>query len=158
VKPVIVTLVFLLFFSAWSACSRKPEDKRPPAHPDATAATRPASNPYAGRQVPLKAGMEKVSDVDLEGSLERWKGGEEFDIRHVIKRTGVYLKVSREVRWDDAAKRALDPNDYDRLVVEGEVWAEKLLQSANDQAPTHEIRKLSGALLERCTDCHNRYK
>src|SRR5436190_12305392 len=114
--------------------------------------------PETRKLIPLKDGMQKVSDVDLEGSLEKWSEGDEIDLQHVIKRTGVYVKIWGEVRWNDAKKRELDPKDYDRIVAESQVYAKQLLQAAMANAGHDEIKKLAGETLDRCTGCHLKYK
>src|SRR5262249_7092033 len=84
----------------------------------------PAPPPAAGGRpkISLKQGMQKVSDSDLEGSLENWADGREIDLKHVIKRVGVFVTVAQDVRWDDAPKRATNTADYDRLVAESQSW------------------------------------
>jgi hypothetical protein len=170
-KPIIVATALSLVFMVLMGKSCAPQDAKPappggtapetrPAAPRAETApaSKPASAPESRKLITLKQGMNKVSDADLEGSLEKWADGEEFDLQHVIKRTGVYVKVVGEVQWTDAKKRELDPKDFDRLVAESEVWAKKLVQAANDKAPADQIKTLSGELLDRCTACHLKYK
>lgn len=174
-KPILAVILLVAILAA-DACSRsegqepgrpsssgsqetRPAAPAPETVPTSKPATAPvAKTPESRKKITLKAGMQKVSDADLEGSLEKWADGDEIDLKHVIKRTGVYVKIWDEVQWNDARKRALDPKDYDRIVAESQVYAKKLLQAAMDKASPDEIKKLAGDTLDRCTDCHLKYK
>jgi hypothetical protein len=75
----------------------------------------------------------------------------------VIKRTSVYVKVWHEVRWTDAEKRERDPADYDRIVTESLAHAKNLVAAAME-GKTDQIKPLAELLIQRCTECHNKYK
>jgi hypothetical protein len=145
--------------------SGPPPSGPPPSPPPA--ATRPATAPVAkppesapvadANKIPLEKGMHQVEDAGLEESLEAWADGKDIDLKHVIKRTGVYVKVWHEVRWTDAKKRERDPADYDRIVTESLAHAKNLVAAAVE-GKTDQIKPLAELLIQRCIDCHNKYK
>jgi cytochrome c' len=171
VKPILVAAV-IFGLLALDACSKadgqdagrpSPETRPAAQTPETVPASKPASAPVAKapeskKLITLKAGMQKVADSDLEGSLEKWADGDEINLQHVIKRTGVYVKVAAEVQWTDAKKRELDPKDFDRLVTESQSYAKQLVGAATANASQDEIKKLAGDTLDRCTGCHLKYK
>jgi hypothetical protein len=124
----------------------------PPQKPVEPAPAVPDAN-----KISLEKGMKQVEDSDLEGSLEKWAEGQEIDLKHVIKRTGVYVKVWHEVRWTDAKKRERDPADYDKLVNESLVYAKQLVDAAT-AGKTDQIKPIASQLADRCFGCHNKYK
>jgi hypothetical protein len=101
--------------------------------------------------------MERVSDADLEGSLERWAEGKDIDLEHVIKRTGVFVEVASQIKWDESKKREKNPADHDRLVAEARSRARELLTAA-EAGKTDQIKPLADRLLQVCVDCHLGYK
>jgi hypothetical protein len=140
-----------------------PSEAAPPATvaQPAPAATKPAPAPAPP---PLPAGtmslhdaMEQVSDADLEGSLERWAEGKDIDLAHVIKRTGVFVKVAPKIKWEEHDKRAKNPADFDRLVRESLAKARELVAAA-EAGKSDQIKPLSDQLLQLCVDCHTSYK
>jgi hypothetical protein len=129
---------------------------QPPA-PAAASTTRPEPPPAPGPPIALADAMERVSDADVEASLERWADGKAIDLDHVVKRVGVFLDVAPRVKWDDNKKRARDPADHDRIVTESLERAKALVAAAR-AGKTDEIKPLADRLLTSCVDCHTKYK
>jgi len=158
-KSVLIPIAALAFTIAL-ACTDSPQDadgqtSRPASQP----ASRPTSQPESApqRTMALKEGMQKVDDMDLEGSLESWAAGKDIDFGHVIKRTGVFLDIAAKVKWDDNKKRERDPADHDRIVKESVERAQALVESARASNEA-QVKERSELLIRRCTECHNKYK
>lgn len=101
--------------------------------------------------------MEKVKDVRLEESLEEWADGKEFNLEHVIKRTLVFIDVAAKIKWDENKKRERDAADHDRIAREAVDQANALVAAARAKK-ADQIKSLSDQLLQRCVDCHTKYK
>ena len=151
----------------WSTRARhrllpRPSPRRLPVKPadPKPADPKPADPaPVAdANKISLEKGMKKVEDSDLEGSLENWAEGKEIDLQKVIKRTGVYVKVWHEVRWTDAKKRERDPADLRpprHRVARPREEPRRGRDGRQDRARSSRSRSSS---LQRCADCHNKYK